>query len=52
VHTDQSHGPAARISLGDLVSEARQRPPHVPLAQDDLLGASVHRFLPGLTGPG
>jgi hypothetical protein len=41
----------ARVALDDLVSDARQRPPDLVLSEDDLL-VCVHRFLPGLTGPG
>jgi hypothetical protein len=40
-----------RIALEDLVSDARERPPDLVLAEDDLL-ICLHRFLPGLTGPG
>ncbi len=52
VDADESQSGSLRVALGDLVRDARQRPLHVLLAEDDLLAALIHRFLPGLTGPG
>ena len=49
--TDQRRR-SAGVALGDLVRDARERPLHIALVQHDLLVAFVHRFLPGLTGPG
>jgi hypothetical protein len=34
------------------VGDARERALHIAVLQHDLLAAFVHRFLPGLTGPG
>jgi hypothetical protein len=40
------------IALGQLVRHARKHAFYVLGAQDELLAAFVHTFLPGLTGPG
>ena len=48
---DQRRSRRQGIALDDLMRDAHQRPPHVLRLEDDLLVA-VHRFLPGLSGPG
>ena len=52
VDADDRERAIARVALDDLVSDARQRSLNVLLAEDDLLAACVHLYLPGLTGPG
>ena len=52
VDADDRKPAALGVALGDLVSDAGQRPLNVLLAEDNPLKACVHRFLPGLTGPG
>ena len=62
---DDAETGVVRVALGDLVRDARERPAHVRLPEDDRDGGAVgagrvvalraglvHRFLPGLTGPG
>jgi hypothetical protein len=51
MYSDERRHIVAGVALDDLVRDPRQRPPYFVLAEDDLLVA-LHRYLPGLSGPG